>query len=178
MLFYVLFVLCRSMYCLCVYVYCTTTNGRLPNCSQIYHIIYHISYHIICPYIPFLLNRNKISVKLYEVQCTFKTAMVTKFSIVCMITIGTVCTNVTSFFMGTIITFVKMTMLTISVFFMFDMVDMDALLANMLQKVTTSKCPDGYLCYHDHLGYQLYHCFYISLGYAKEPEIFQSADVF
>jgi hypothetical protein len=61
---------------------------------------------------------------------------------------------------------------------MFDMINMDAFLANMLQKVTTSKYPEGYLCYHDDLGYQLYQCSYISLGYAKEPEIFQSADVF
>jgi hypothetical protein len=30
---YVLFVLCRSVYCLCVYVYCTTATGWLPNCS-------------------------------------------------------------------------------------------------------------------------------------------------
>ena len=30
---YVLFVLCRSLYCLCVYVYCTTATGWLPNCS-------------------------------------------------------------------------------------------------------------------------------------------------
>jgi hypothetical protein len=36
-LFYVLFVVCRSLYCLCVYVYCTT--GWLPNCSKIYHVI-------------------------------------------------------------------------------------------------------------------------------------------
>jgi len=33
MLFYVLFVLCRSVYCLCVYVYWTTVTGWLPNCS-------------------------------------------------------------------------------------------------------------------------------------------------
>jgi hypothetical protein len=33
---YVLFVLCRSVYCFCVYVYCTTATGWLPNCSQIY----------------------------------------------------------------------------------------------------------------------------------------------
>jgi len=34
-LFYVLFVLCRSLYCLCVhvYVYWTTATGWLPNCS-------------------------------------------------------------------------------------------------------------------------------------------------
>ena len=32
-LFYVLFVLCRSVYRLCVYVYCTTVTGWLPNCS-------------------------------------------------------------------------------------------------------------------------------------------------
>jgi len=30
---YVLFVLCRSLYCLCVYVYCTTATGWLPNRS-------------------------------------------------------------------------------------------------------------------------------------------------
>ena len=38
--------LCRSVYCLCVNVHCTTANGWQPNCSyQIYsyHIIYHIS---------------------------------------------------------------------------------------------------------------------------------------
>jgi hypothetical protein len=32
-LLYVLFVLFRSVYCLCVYVYCTTATGWLPNCS-------------------------------------------------------------------------------------------------------------------------------------------------
>jgi len=32
-LFYVLFVLCRSMYCLCVNVYCTTATGWQPSCS-------------------------------------------------------------------------------------------------------------------------------------------------
>ena len=32
-LFYVLFVLCRSVYCLCLYVYCTAATGWLPNCS-------------------------------------------------------------------------------------------------------------------------------------------------
>ena len=31
--FYVLFVLCRSVYCLCVNVYCTTATRWLPNCS-------------------------------------------------------------------------------------------------------------------------------------------------
>jgi len=30
-LFYVLFVLCRSTYCFCVNVYCTTATGWLPN---------------------------------------------------------------------------------------------------------------------------------------------------
>jgi len=32
-LFYVLSVLCRSVCWLCVYVYCTTATGCLPNCS-------------------------------------------------------------------------------------------------------------------------------------------------
>ena len=32
-LFYVLFVLCRSVHCLCVNVYCTTATGWQPNCS-------------------------------------------------------------------------------------------------------------------------------------------------
>jgi hypothetical protein len=32
-LFYVLFVLCRSVCCLCVNVYCATATGWLPNCS-------------------------------------------------------------------------------------------------------------------------------------------------
>ena len=32
-LFYVLFVLCRSVYCLSVNVYCTTATGCQPNCS-------------------------------------------------------------------------------------------------------------------------------------------------
>jgi len=30
---YELFVLCRFLYCLCVYVYHTTATGWLPNCS-------------------------------------------------------------------------------------------------------------------------------------------------
>ena len=30
--FYVLFALCRCMYCLCVNVYCTTATGWQPNC--------------------------------------------------------------------------------------------------------------------------------------------------
>jgi hypothetical protein len=41
-LFYVLFVLCRSVYCLCVNVYSTTATGWQPNCS-----LTDISYHII-----------------------------------------------------------------------------------------------------------------------------------
>ena len=32
-LFYVLFVLCRSVYCLCVNAYCTTATWLQPNCS-------------------------------------------------------------------------------------------------------------------------------------------------
>ena len=32
-LFYVLFVLCRSVCNVCVNVYCTTATGWLPNCS-------------------------------------------------------------------------------------------------------------------------------------------------
>ena len=32
-LFCVLCVLCRSVFCLCVNVYCTTATGWLPNCS-------------------------------------------------------------------------------------------------------------------------------------------------
>ena len=32
-LFYVLFVLCRSVYCSCVNVYCTTATGWLPTSS-------------------------------------------------------------------------------------------------------------------------------------------------
>jgi len=36
--FYVLLVFCRSVYCLCVNVYCTAATGWLPNYShQIYH---------------------------------------------------------------------------------------------------------------------------------------------
>jgi hypothetical protein len=31
--FYVLIVLCRSVYCLCVNVYCTAATGWLLNCS-------------------------------------------------------------------------------------------------------------------------------------------------
>jgi hypothetical protein len=39
-LFYLLFVSYRAMYCLCLNVYCTTDTGLKPNCSeQIYHII-------------------------------------------------------------------------------------------------------------------------------------------
>ena len=32
-LFYLLFVVCRSVYCLCVNVHCTTATGWLPNYS-------------------------------------------------------------------------------------------------------------------------------------------------
>ena len=40
-LFYILFVLCRSVYCLCVNIHCTTATGWQPNCSyQIYHILF------------------------------------------------------------------------------------------------------------------------------------------
>ena len=40
MLFYVLFVLYRSVYCVCVNVYCTNATAWLPNWGQqIYHII-------------------------------------------------------------------------------------------------------------------------------------------
>ena len=40
--FYVLFVLCRSVYCFCVNVYCTAATVCQPNCSyQIYHITSH-----------------------------------------------------------------------------------------------------------------------------------------
>jgi len=37
---YGLFVLWRSLYCLCVYVYWTTATGWLPKCSKIYIISY------------------------------------------------------------------------------------------------------------------------------------------
>ena len=51
-LFYVLFALCCSMYCLLVNVHCTTATGCQPTCSsQIYLIIsYHIIYHHITSY--------------------------------------------------------------------------------------------------------------------------------
>jgi len=42
-LFYVLFVLCHSVCCLCVIVYCTTATWWQPNCS-LTNISYHISY--------------------------------------------------------------------------------------------------------------------------------------
>jgi len=32
-LYNILFVLCRSLYCFCVYVHWTTATGWLPNCS-------------------------------------------------------------------------------------------------------------------------------------------------
>ena len=38
-----MFVLCRSVYCLCVNVYCTTATGWQPNCSQKYIIYQNIS---------------------------------------------------------------------------------------------------------------------------------------
>jgi hypothetical protein len=44
--FLLLFVL-RSVYCLCVNVYCTTATGCQPNCSYIYIYIYIYIYHII-----------------------------------------------------------------------------------------------------------------------------------
>jgi hypothetical protein len=46
-LFYVLFVLWRSLYCLCVYVYWTTATGWLPIAVNKYNISYHISWVII-----------------------------------------------------------------------------------------------------------------------------------
>jgi hypothetical protein len=66
-LFYVLFVFyvvlcivffCRSVYCLCVNVYCTTATAWQPNCSwQIYHIISH---HVKCLFMSdFYENRNQ-----------------------------------------------------------------------------------------------------------------------
>jgi hypothetical protein len=51
-LFYVLFVLCRSVYCMRVNVYCTYNTAWLPNCNwKIYHIIldtrtFHIGFVI------------------------------------------------------------------------------------------------------------------------------------
>ena len=49
MMFYVLFVLCRSLYCLCVYVYCTTVTGWLP--IAVKYIISYISYQFLsCPH--------------------------------------------------------------------------------------------------------------------------------
>jgi hypothetical protein len=55
-LFYVLSVLCRSLYCLCVYVYCTTATGWLPNCSYIYHIIHHIIIYITSHHISYRIT--------------------------------------------------------------------------------------------------------------------------
>jgi hypothetical protein len=50
--------LCRSMYCLCVNVYCTTATGCQPSYSwQIYHIIYHIS----CIIISYIISCHIIS---------------------------------------------------------------------------------------------------------------------
>ena len=34
-----LFVLCRALYCLCVYVYWTTATGWLPNCSCLFCVV-------------------------------------------------------------------------------------------------------------------------------------------
>ena len=43
---FVLFLLCRSVYCLCVCVnvYCTTATGWLPNCSQQIYLISYCGY--------------------------------------------------------------------------------------------------------------------------------------
>ena len=39
--------LCRSMYCLCVNVYCTTAIGCQPNCSyKIYYILPYILWYV------------------------------------------------------------------------------------------------------------------------------------
>jgi len=46
-LFYVLFVLCRSVYCLYVNVYCTTDNGWQPSCSFNTHTHTHIYIYVI-----------------------------------------------------------------------------------------------------------------------------------
>jgi len=58
-LFYVLCVSCRSVYCLCINKHCTTANGWLPNCSlQIYHIICSIPSHACHILRPSDLNRT------------------------------------------------------------------------------------------------------------------------
>jgi hypothetical protein len=75
--FYVLFVLCRSVYRLCVNVYCTSATGWKPNCSLtnisyiisyitsyhviIYHIIYMVSYRIISYIISYHVSYRTIS---------------------------------------------------------------------------------------------------------------------
>jgi hypothetical protein len=45
---YVFLLLCmfRSVYCLCVNVYCTAATGCQPNCSKQIYIYHIISYHI------------------------------------------------------------------------------------------------------------------------------------
>jgi len=47
--FYVLFVLCRSVYCLCVNVCCTAATGWQPSCSfNKYYTSYTISLQVLC----------------------------------------------------------------------------------------------------------------------------------
>jgi hypothetical protein len=53
-LFYVFFVLCPSLYCLCVNVCCTAATGCQSNCS-----LTNISYHILFLAKEALLNQGK-----------------------------------------------------------------------------------------------------------------------
>jgi hypothetical protein len=61
LLFYVLFVLCRSVYCLCVNVYRTAATGWLPNCSQQIYLIWYCGYDSASLFIRFIRTWKTIS---------------------------------------------------------------------------------------------------------------------
>jgi len=58
----ILFVLWRSLYCLCVYVYCTTATGWLPKLQLTYIVSYHsISYSITLICFPYNVHTKSVA---------------------------------------------------------------------------------------------------------------------
>ena len=66
MLFYILFVLCCSVYCLCVNVYYTPATGWLPNKHISYHIISYMTDKQITQYITNIGGYFKIQMKIFQ----------------------------------------------------------------------------------------------------------------
>jgi len=71
-LFYVLFVLCHSVYCLRVYLYCTTATGWLPNCGQQIYLNHIATVYTALGTILCLFQRIKSTnqwMKVYSTHC-------------------------------------------------------------------------------------------------------------